>query len=32
MIAVLYYMEGSELTDVTSEKHLGVWISADEMF
>jgi len=24
-----YYMEGSELTDVTSKKDLGVWISAD---
>ena len=24
-----YYMKGSELTDVTSEKDLGVWISAD---
>ena len=25
----MYYMEGSELTYVTSEKDLGVWISAD---
>jgi len=24
-----YYMERSELTDVTSEKDLGVWISVD---
>jgi len=24
-----YYMEESELTDVTSENDLGVWISAD---
>ena len=24
-----YYMEGSELTEVSYEKDLGVWISAD---
>ena len=30
MIAVTYFMEGSELTEVTSEKDwVFVWISAD---